>query len=233
MSWIDLLNEFYDLLQSTRVSGNAQLLYYTLLQINNKCGWGKWFRRTNVNLSGMMGVGEKALTNARNELKQLGLIDFIASKKRGECTKYCILYQSKSGTNAVQTQYKGSTNAVQRADINRLKTKDKEKEHTPIVPFREFWDIYPRRQAKAAAEKAYAKINPSKELFAKIQKALEGQKASFDWQKENGRYIPLPATWLNGKRWEDDLSVSTTRTSSSKATYDLSKYEETDLEDYL
>ena len=24
-------------------------------------------------------------------------------------------------------------------------------------------------------------------------------------KKENGRYIPLPATWLNGKRWEDEL----------------------------
>ena len=40
---------------------------------------------------------------------------------------------------------------------------------------------------------------------ATVKKALEAQKASFDWQKENGRYIPLPATWLNGKRWEDEL----------------------------
>lgn len=73
------------------------------------------------------------------------------------------------------------------------------------VPFSEFWILYPKKQAKAAAEKAYLKIKPDRALFEKMKKALEAQKASFDWQKESGRYIPLPATWLNGKRWEDEL----------------------------
>lgn len=73
------------------------------------------------------------------------------------------------------------------------------------VPFSEFWPLYPKKQAKAAAEKAYLKIKPDRALFEKMKKALEAQKASFDWQKESGRYIPLPATWLNGKRWEDEL----------------------------
>ena len=73
------------------------------------------------------------------------------------------------------------------------------------VPFSEFWILYPKKQAKAAAEKAYLKIKPDRDLFEKMKKALEAQKASFDWKKENGRYIPLPATWLNGKRWEDEL----------------------------
>lgn len=73
------------------------------------------------------------------------------------------------------------------------------------VPFSEFWMLYPKKQAKAAAEKAYLKIKPDRALFEKMKKALEAQKSSFDWQKESGRYIPLPATWLNGKRWEDEL----------------------------
>ena len=73
------------------------------------------------------------------------------------------------------------------------------------VPFDDFWILYPKKQAKAAAEKAYLKIKPDRALFEKMKKALEAQKASFDWQKESGRYIPLPATWLNGKRWEDEL----------------------------
>ncbi|MFR5069706.1 MAG: hypothetical protein ACLTE2_07860 [Eubacteriales bacterium] len=49
--------------------------------------------------------------------------------------------------------------------------------------------MYPKKQAKAAAEKAYLKIKPDRALFEKMKKALEAQKASFDWQKENGRYI--------------------------------------------
>jgi len=76
----------------------------------------------------MMCVSEKALVNARNELKQLGLIDFVTSKKRGECTKYTILYRTKDGTKEVQRKYKRSTKEVQSADINKPNPKQEKKE---------------------------------------------------------------------------------------------------------
>lgn len=125
MNYIELLNRFYDLLQENHVSNNAQLLYYTLLQINNRCSWAEWFQRTNVSLSGMMCISEKALMNARNELKQLGLIDFVTSKKRGTCTKYTILYITKEGTKEVQEKDKGRTEEEQTSDINKYKQKQK------------------------------------------------------------------------------------------------------------
>lgn len=90
MNYLELLNRFYDLLQCSQVSNNAQLLYYTLLQIDNKCSWLDWFSRTNVSLCGMMGVSENAMKRARAELKQMGLIDFKPSKRRGESTQYHI-----------------------------------------------------------------------------------------------------------------------------------------------
>ena len=125
MTYIDMLNEFYDFCECNTVSGSAQLLYYTLLGINNRCAWNEWFSRTNVSLSGRMGVSEKVLIRARNELKTLGLIDFVTSKKRGTCTKYSILYSTKSSTKEVQKRYKSSTKEVQKEDINRYKTKTK------------------------------------------------------------------------------------------------------------
>lgn len=33
--------------------------------------------------------------------------------------------------------------------------------------------------------------------------ALERQKASRQWQEDDGKYIPYPAKWLNERRWED------------------------------
>lgn len=93
----------------------------------------------------------------------------------------------------------------QRKEEERKVKKSKGDTICAHVPFSEFWPLYPKKQAKATAEKAYLKIKPDKALFEKMKKALEAQKASFDWKKENGRYIPLPATWLNGKRWEDEL----------------------------
>ena len=34
---------------------------------------------------------------------------------------------------------------------------------------------------------------------------LEKQKLTIDWQKQNGRYIPYPATWLNSRGWENEI----------------------------
>lgn len=128
MTYLDILNYFYDFCECNTVSANAQLLFYTLLGINNKCAWEEWFSRTNISLSTRMGISEKAFIRERNELKQLGLIDFISSKKRGTCTKYRILYRTKDSTKEVQKKYKGSTKEVQKADINRYKTETNKKD---------------------------------------------------------------------------------------------------------
>ena len=68
--------------------------------------------------------------------------------------------------------------------------------------FAVFWEAYPNKRNKPAARKAFAKIAGKVELSVLLA-ALETQKRSPDWTKENGRYIPYPASWLNGRRWED------------------------------
>ena len=70
--------------------------------------------------------------------------------------------------------------------------------------FDRFWVAYPRHQGKEAARKAWAKIRPDDALLAEMLAALERQRASDQWRKDGGQFIPLPATWLNGRRWEDE-----------------------------
>ncbi len=70
--------------------------------------------------------------------------------------------------------------------------------------FAEFWEQYPKKVAKPAAEKAWRKIKPSNRLLADLMAGLARQKASADWQKDGGQFIPHPATWLNARRWEDE-----------------------------
>ena len=41
--------------------------------------------------------------------------------------------------------------------------------------------------------------------FSDVLAALERQKCSDRWQRDGGQYIPDPTTWLNGRRWEDEL----------------------------
>ena len=70
--------------------------------------------------------------------------------------------------------------------------------------FDEFWGQYPKKRSKGQAEKVWQKICPDDELFAEILHGLSLAKASQDWQKDGGQYIPYPATWLNAKGWEDE-----------------------------
>jgi hypothetical protein len=37
---------------------------------------------------------------------------------------------------------------------------------------------------------------------------IEAGKKSEDWIKSDGQFIPYPATWLNGKRWEDEIQIN-------------------------
>ena len=38
-----------------------------------------------------------------------------------------------------------------------------------------------------------------------MAKALAAWTVSTDWTKDGGQFIPHASTWLNGKRWEDEL----------------------------
>lgn len=73
----------------------------------------------------------------------------------------------------------------------------------PSPGFAEFWAAYPRKDAKADALKAWAKLKPDEPLRSAMHAALTAQRESEGWRKERGRFIPLPASWLNGRRWED------------------------------
>ncbi len=70
-----------------------------------------------------------------------------------------------------------------------------------------FWSAYPKHESKITAEKAWLKISPQNGLVETICSAIEKFKSSPNWKKDNGQYIPMPATWLNQRRWEDEIGI--------------------------
>lgn len=89
-----------------------------------------------------------------------------------------------------------------------------DKDIPPISPkgevselFETFWKAYPKKQGKQNAVKAFGKLKADSQLFDKIMSGLNAQVVSEQWQKDNGQFIPLPASWLRGRRWEDELTV--------------------------
>lgn len=108
-------------------------------------------------------------------------------------------------------------------EIHKGKGKGKGKEEKPPMSpkgdegrqsqndFLVFYSAYPRHEAKEPALRAWKKMNGTRPPLEVLLRAIEIQKQTDGWQKEDGKYIPLPASWLNAKRWEDEVALYSER----------------------
>lgn len=71
--------------------------------------------------------------------------------------------------------------------------------------FSRFWALYPRHTKRADAIKAWDKLKPDRALCDVMASAIRAQAQTDQWQRDGGRFIPHPASWLNGRRWEDEV----------------------------
>lgn len=113
-------------------------------------------------------------------------------------------------------------------------TDSKEKAATLDRDFDKFWAVYPRKEGKQDAKRAFLKIKPDDSLLETMLTAIQRQKQSDQWSEP--RYIPHPATWLNGRRWEDEVQKAQIKPVGkivSANTYSQRDYEEEDLEQKL
>lgn len=69
-----------------------------------------------------------------------------------------------------------------------------------------FWSAYPNKKDKKRAEQKFMKINFKNIPFEKLMDCLEAQKKTFDWTKNNGQFVPMASTWINGERWNDQIA---------------------------
>lgn len=99
--------------------------------------------------------------------------------------------------------------------INKPPISPKEKEcvkdDLDTQRFESFWQMYPNKKAKANARKAWDKLKVDGTLYTEIMRGLTLHRKSRDWIKDDGQFIPHPASWLNGKRWEDEFEKEPTR----------------------
>lgn len=70
--------------------------------------------------------------------------------------------------------------------------------------FNSFWQAYPKQVGKGKAFEEWRKLSgngipPLEEILA----SLKLHTLSTQWTKDNGQFVPLPATWLHQRRWDD------------------------------
>ena len=122
--------------------GPAQIaLWHCLMSINNKCGWQEWFTAPNKMLELGACMDKKAIIRARNQLKQLGLIDFRTNGNRATSYKMIsVPFQNDTaggtaGGTAGDTAggtAGGTAEGPQAGPLNKHKTKLKLKEKEKV-----------------------------------------------------------------------------------------------------
>jgi hypothetical protein len=83
--------------------------------------------------------------------------------------------------------------------------------NNPLTPkgedlpgFASFWQAWPvndRKQAKGKCLEAWKKASAERDA-ALILAHVERMKASEDWRKQSGQFVPAPLVYLNQRRWE-------------------------------
>lgn len=89
-----------------------------------------------------------------------------------------------------------------------IQKESKSKPSPQLDGFDDFWTAYPRREAKAAAQRSWEKGKCSR-FLSEILLSIQHQGAAGGTLARERQFIPLPSTWLNQRRWEDEVQPAT------------------------
>jgi hypothetical protein len=126
---------------------------------------------------------------------------------------YCVLVKMNGGQSAHPRPNNGGQNEPARGSKNDFTGVSGQTPNRPLEPslikipvideidFDRFWQAYPVRTGKKAAERAFVKAveggtNPTRLIEAAIRFAKDPNRVD--------QFTPYPATWLNQGRWEDE-----------------------------
>jgi len=119
-----------------------------------------------------------------------------AERKRLQCERSA----NASDKGANDTKSDATNNPIPKTNNTKPKKPD------ALTRFTEFWAVYPRRDDRAKAEKAWIAHECDAIADAVIKGATRYASEKVGSEK---KYIALPTTWLNGKRWMDEGNNST------------------------
>lgn len=179
-------------------------------------GSGVWASK--ANMARDLEMGRRTIQDAVDHLIKAGLIREVGQRecKNGYTVEYAVdlhAVQALEGTRAgaapvrephtcddrTSTRAGAAHEPVREPRINHPRNHKKNRQDQ-TDDFDAFWEECPRKVGKGAARKAYAKAvkqaDPEAIQAGMIRHAREVA-------GKDPQYIPHPATWLNGERWDD------------------------------
>lgn len=212
------------------LSSTAKLLYAEITSLCSKSGecWA-----TNEYFSNLYSTSERTISRLLKLLRDKNYIsiELIYKSKSKEIEKRAIKlanvgidknvegYRQKCQEGIDKNVFYPIDKNVQENNINNINNTSINN-IPPIIPHRRciidkkgniqfdyFWKLYPRKEKKSNAKSWFEKSKISDELFELIISKLELFKKTESWNKDDGKYIPYAITWLNQKRWEDEIKL--------------------------
>jgi hypothetical protein len=168
-------------------------------QIGDKIDWKKLPSKTNGNI--------EILPNGK-----WFLVDFCAFQygvlKADESnrphTSYIKLLEHHGLSDRVSIDYEKAINSPKDKDKTK-KRKKKNQDYTDS--FEKFWKAYPKKVGKGDAARSWNR-DELDDRVDEILPVLEQYKQLPQRTKDNGQFIPYPATWLNSKSYDDSPTTS-------------------------
>ena len=206
----------------TGLSASEKLLYGELTALANKEGFA---HPSNAYLAQLYGVDARTVIRWLNNLceKQYIEVDKGGFDENGQRKTRRIFIGKVSRVSTI-----GVTRPIEEGDKNvmlgdknvskgvtKMSPRILQDNNNPLYPprglqerFDLFWSEYPgsRRTGKAKCMAWFQTHNPDDQTVDAMVKALRYLKTTRQWTTNDGQYIPMPATFLNQRRWEDDTA---------------------------
>lgn len=147
------------------------------------------------------------VSSAVSKLAKLGYLKVVSFDGRRRKIKSCMtFFQMQTFENHKADA--GISQEISTSKEYRNNNTPRSRAKTDISPgFSNFWALYPKKVAKQNAVKAWGKTGADDSqsltdtILADVNRRISGE-----WRGKDMQYIPHPATYLNQRRWEDEMT---------------------------
>jgi len=155
----------------------------------------------------LVGIGALQVRNRRTESGQYLSSIYKVFSTRG--------VYSPTSTGVLTHEYRGVLTSDDITKASKNESHEPEQTHMLTVPvsepappsdFTEFWELYPRKVGKTKAQKVWGRLSKQDrvEAFTGLQQHLRWWRV----KQVAVEFIPHPTSWLNARRWEDELGAT-------------------------
>lgn len=195
MSYIDLINQFWMIRRSRKITPAQAYLYFGLLQECNEREWENPFEYPNESICARIGISEPTMIDARARLKQLGLIDFESGERNKKSPKY---YLNNLSRNRAETELK-----PRRTPNIKYKDKTKQDNIPPVVPPPDQTLPFEEKKSKVKTGRAKKEFVPPSE--AEVLAFFSGSLLP-DWETQGRLFF----SHYNSQGWRKGTGVQVT-----------------------